>query len=81
MGFVKHVVSSIFKPVTKLLGVSSAPQSVEVQTPASSAAPANSSADMAGNEVNTAKKKRRGKRSLIVNSTPTNGGGSTGINI
>lgn len=75
MGFVKKIVKSIF-------GGDDEPQVVQ-QTPAQASAPVAEGATKENPEVNGQKKKRRGKKSLIVSTVDKqrNTGSGAGLNI
>ena len=91
MGGIGHaigkVVSAVTKPISSLLGANNEPQVTYVSQESSAvpAAPAGASPSEASTQTNSTAKKRRGKRSLMVNmsnnSSTSSGGGGTGLNI
>lgn len=63
-------------------GIFSKPKTVVAQPTAQPAAPAGDSAQRAGQEESAVKKKKRGKRSLMVDPAGgATGGGNTGLNV
>lgn len=83
MGFVANAVKSVVGGVARVFGGDSGGQTVvQQQAAAQGAAPAANSAqsDMAENTSAEIAKRKRGKRSLMVN-TSDNSTGGTGLNI
>ena len=84
MGFVANAVKSVVGGVARVFGGDSGGGQTVVQQQAASqgAAPATNSAqsDMAENTSSEIAKRKRGKRSLMVN-TSDNSTGGTGLNI
>ena len=92
MGGIGHaigkVVHAVTKPITRILGVAKPQTTYVTQEPVETAvpgAPAGASPSEVSTQTNSTVKKRRGKRSLMVdmsnNSSTSSGGGGTGLNI
>ena len=80
------VVSAVTKPIASILGAGDTSATyVSQESSAVPAAPAGASPSEASTQTNSTAKKRRGKRSLMVNmsnnSSTSSGGGGTGLNI
>ena len=90
MGGIGHaigkVVGAVTKPISSLFGIRNTSATyVSQESSAVPAAPAGASPSEVSTQTNSTAKKRRGKRSLMVNmsnnSSTSSGGGGTGLNI